>query len=98
MTVQLAVPGDPVFEPLRTKDITGSEIDAALSYLSYAGSTWKVATTSGQSWFGPTNVHVGTRVLVVAHNGLLPGLVSFPAIGTINFVPGGPGCPDCHPR
>ncbi|RME23499.1 MAG: hypothetical protein D6800_09770, partial [Candidatus Zixiibacteriota bacterium] len=55
----------------------------------------KVATTSASSWVGPTNIHTGTRVLVVSTNPIIPGLKSFPAEGVISFVPGGPDCPRC---
>ena len=60
-----------------------------------AGAGSKVATTTGHTWVGPAQARVGSRVLVVSHNPIIPGLRSFPAQASVDFVPGGADCPQC---
>ncbi len=67
-------------------------------YLDDGRFVYKVATTSGSTWVGATNMHTGTKVLVVSHNPVIAGLTSFPSVGVISFVPGGPDCPSCSLR
>jgi len=67
-------------------------------YLDDGRFVYKVATTSGSTWVGSTNIHTGTKVLVVSHNPVIAGLTSFPSVGVISFVPGGPDCPSCSLR
>ncbi len=67
-------------------------------YLDTGNRISRVTTTSASTWVGPTTIHTGTRVLVVSTNPVVPGLKSFPAQGVINFVPGGPDCPQCELR